>query len=646
MNRFFNLFVIVLAGTLFTACQSKNEDNYVFISVEEYNDAVYASWIGQIIGNTYGLGYEFKFIDEPGPDSFPYGYSFTLDDLRKHDGAYSDDDTDIEYMYLTQMEKNGIEPTYYNLAEAWKTHVKERIWFANRMAVTLMHAGHYPPVTGAMGYNHEWFQIDPQLVNEIWAITAPGMVNYAVEKSEFAARITSDSFGVEPTLHYAAMFSAAFYEKDIHSLIEIGTNALPEEAVFAEAVEYVKSLYNQYPNDWQIAREKVKNKYYVSADYNSHSWPAVDAVLNGAYGIMALLYGQGDFQKTLDYSCAFGMDADNQAATMCGLLGVLNGFESIPTDLMYPLEDAQWEMPFNDNYKMITREGLSDASITELAERTAKQGEKIILANGGEKIVTDGVEYYKINTSAKFIAPFELNSFPEFFVEVDKPFEYPIYTGGLKNVEIIVRGTLPEGVVIKNDAIVGIPTTVGRYSFELTGKLGDKEITQAIEFTVHSKNIASDAKEVLFNKNAINHNIEIIRNETIKETYRSKKEGSIRENDYYGYLWDEPQSISALSFNNGANYEWAGWFTSFGVQYLKDGEWISVEEFKISPDLNMDNSQWLKPSYMDYTIEFPVLETKGIRIVGLGGGIEKDPANAHLGVEYSTSISELRVFEN
>ena len=108
---FFILFAIATIGCSTGKSEKQNEaEDVKILSVKEYQDAVYASWIGQIIGNTYGLGYEFKFIDEPGPDNFPYGYSFTLENLKKYNGAYSDDDTDIEYMYLTQMEKDGIEP--------------------------------------------------------------------------------------------------------------------------------------------------------------------------------------------------------------------------------------------------------------------------------------------------------------------------------------------------------------------------------------------------------------------------------------------------------------------------------------------------------------------------------------------------------
>ena len=61
--------------------------------------------------------------------------------------------------------------------------------------------------------------------------------------------------------------------------------------------------------------------------------------------------------------------------------------------------------------------------------------------------------------------------------------------------------------------------------------------------------------------------------------------------------------------------------------------------------MNLDNTQWLKPSKMNYEIRFPAVHTKGIRVKGLGGGIEKDPANAYLGMQYYTAVSELKVYE-
>ncbi len=76
-------------------------------SAADYEDKVYASWLGQIIGNIAGLVHENRYIDEPGPDTYPFDHGPNLERLRDANGAFSDDDTDIEYMYLLQMDSTA-----------------------------------------------------------------------------------------------------------------------------------------------------------------------------------------------------------------------------------------------------------------------------------------------------------------------------------------------------------------------------------------------------------------------------------------------------------------------------------------------------------------------------------------------------------
>ena len=437
------------------------------IAVADYEDRIYAFWLGQIVGNIYGLSYEFSFIDEPGPEAFPYGYGPALERAAEVDGAFSDDDTDIEYMYLLQMERHGIEPGYEQLAAAWKHHVRDRVWVANRNALTLMHAGYLPPITGHRDYNPNWFQIDPQLVNEIWAVTAPGMVDYAVDKSAWAARITSDGFGIEPTLLYAAMYAAAFFEKDIDRLLDIGVDALPAGGRYAAVVAHMRELHQRYPGDWQRARAEMARTYYGEFDYNRGAWPVVDAVLNGAAGVLALLYGGGDFQRTLDLACGMGFDADNQAATLSGLLGIVHGLEGIPEALLYPLDGRETGLPFNDRYVNVSRHDLPDASIRDIARRTAAVGREVILAGGGEPTTHNGAVFYAIDSGARFTAPFELPPFPTLLAErgrsFDLRFDYRAESGNSRYA--LTRGALPAGLQLGQGRIHGVPRETG--SFEV-----------------------------------------------------------------------------------------------------------------------------------------------------------------------------------
>ncbi len=55
-----------------------------------------------------------------------------------------------------------------------------------------MDKGLIPPATGSKLNNENWYQIDPQLVNEIWSIFYPGMIQKSVDRADWPAHITSD----------------------------------------------------------------------------------------------------------------------------------------------------------------------------------------------------------------------------------------------------------------------------------------------------------------------------------------------------------------------------------------------------------------------------------------------------------------------
>jgi len=649
------LLIIATSIPLFFAVASASAESQVHraekfrIGVQEYKDKVYASWLGQIVGNIYGLSYEFQFIEQPGPDQFPYGFGLSLERVREVDGAFSDDDTDIEYMYLLQMEKYGIEPTYQQLADAWKYHVRDKVWVANRSALTLMHAGYGPPITGNKNYNPNWFQIDPQLVNEIWAVTAPGMLDYATQKSAWAAKVTNDDFGIEPTIHYAAMYSAAFFEKDINRLIDIGTASLPPGGRFAGTVEHMKRLHQKYPGDWHKARKEMADSYYGEFDYNRNAWAAVDANLNGACAILALLYGEGDFQRTLDMASGLGFDADNQAATMSGLLGIISGPDGIPKNLLYPLGGDKWQQPFNDMYKNISRYDLPNASIRDMAERTARQGEKIILAHGGRMISKDGVDYYEIDTTANFSAPFELVSAPTLLAEKGSNFSFQYYFGADVDSASyeLMRGLLPAGLVLDKNRIHGTPLEVGQFDVRIQVGANDRLRQGDLSIRVHGENLALSAIEIIHNEAPTDDDIEVIRDGDRRgQTYYNRAPDGTPRVNWYGYAWNEEQSLSTIVYNPGLPEEWGGWFTSLEVQYRDtEGQWQTAKQLSIKPAMNFDDTQWLKGSYIDHSLTFTPVKTTAIRIIGNAGGIEQDERNGGERRFY-TAISELAVYSN
>ena len=628
------------------------------ISALTLEDKIYASWLGQIIGNIYGLPHENAYIEEPGPESFPYGYGRNLKRLEELNGGYSDDDTDFEYIYLLQMEKYGVEPSYAQLTEAWKYHIRDKVWLANRAALGLMHTGITPPATGMKDYNPHWFQIDPQLINEIWAVTAPGMVGYAVAKSEWAARITNDDWGVEPTMFYGAMYSAAFFENNINKLIETATKCLPEDGRFRKAIADAKDLHKKYPNDWKAARQEFSKLYYHNEPEETRTiW---NSVLNGGCAVLALLYGNGDFQLTLDLACAIGFDADNQTATLCGLFGVMNGTKGLPKDLLYPIEG--WDLPFNDIYKNVTRHDMPDGKLTDMAARTKMLTEKIILKNGGRK---DG-DTYIINTKSKFYPPVEFAKSPAPILHRGEEVNYKlIVSGNIGNAKWSVEGKLPQGLTFSDGVFSGVPTETGLFSVTVTLSTQKEKASQQVPLRIRPENLAFSSAKILTNVPVTNdqvrdsmwysfgkalyaQNVDVIKDGkyrgehsvyyTILNNYSNPKV------DYLGYQWKEKQNIGAIGFHIGAMEENGGWFSSLNVQYMdEDGYWRAVSDLSITPKLSDYKNVFVQPHFVEYFITFSAVSTNAIRIIGDATLVEHWHKNSN-NVSPFISVTELSVY--
>ena len=627
------------------------------ISRAVLEDKIYASWLGQMIGNIYGLPHENKYIERPGPDRFPYGYGANLKRIKKLNGAFSDDDTDIEYIYLLQMEKFGIEPTYAQLVKAWKYHIRQNVWLANRAALGLMHAGLTPPATGMKRFNPHWFQIDPQLVNEVWAVTAPGMTGYAVQKSLWAARITSDSFALEPTMFYAALYSNAFFEDDIYRLIDKAIENMPANTRFVNTVRDMQALYKQFSNDWKAARQIMCDKYYYQEpEYTRTIW---NANLNGACGILALLYGGGDFQKTLDYSCAIGFDADNQAATMSGLIGLMKGMKGLPSSLLYM---RGWKKPFNDIYKNVTRYDMPDAGIKDMAMRMVSIAEKVIVANGGYRQGNT----YVINTAALYHAPLEFVKMPFPAVEINKPVDFDLAVSVDQPVVWkLISGQLPSGLKFTDGKLSGVTVQSGVFPLMISAASGGRTITAEVQLIVRPQNLAAFAWKILsnvpvvnvsvrdsmwlgFGRSAYANSVEAIRDgRTWGDTsvFLSIAEKTKKtKTDQYGYEWKNLQQFAMIGLNIGSMEENGGWFTSLHVQYMDSaGRWQNAKDQHITPALSPPEDIYIQPQFIEYLITIKPVSARAIRIIGDAALVDHWNAYSN-SVSGFTSITELRVY--
>lgn len=379
------------------------------ISREQLRAAIEGYWIGQLAGNYVGFPFENLYQEEPIPVLIDRYYTYkdadlglmmNLDDRRAFvpiladalGGAWSDDDSDFEFVYLHAVEKHGrVELTYEELADAWKKHINRFIWGANREARNLMEEGLLPPATGSKEHNPFWYRISTQLTNEIWGVFLPGESKRAGEISQKVARVACDDWSTHPDLFFGVMFSAAYFEHDVEKLVEMGRAALPEGSEFGQGIDDVKAWRDEYA-DWREARQQMHAKYYEQVGDYKIPDPFASAMINGLAGVMALLYGEGDWMKTVAIATSLGYDCDNQAATCGALLGMIHGVEAIPERLTHEMPSrGRWTKPFNDTYINYSRDDLpAHTRISEIVERILAIAERSIIDNGGRRV--DGEE--------------------------------------------------------------------------------------------------------------------------------------------------------------------------------------------------------------------------------------------------------------
>ena len=284
------------------------------LNFEKYRDKVNACWIGKNIGGTMGGPYEGKreILDVKGFASEP-GEPLPNDDL------------DLQLVWLHAMERVGAQALNASvLADYWEQLITPH-WNEYGIGKANARRGLLPPLSG--DYNNNWKHSNGAWIRtEIWACLCPGdpigAVKYAVEDA-MVDHGTGE--GTVAAAFVAAMQSAAFALDNIDDAIKIGLAAIPEDSRMAKSVKLVYECREKGMSPVE-ARNAVQQ---ANADIGT-GW--FEAPSNVAYAIIGLLYGEGDFKKSMILAINCGDDTDCTAATVGATLGILGGMKAIPDD--------------------------------------------------------------------------------------------------------------------------------------------------------------------------------------------------------------------------------------------------------------------------------------------------------------------------
>jgi len=259
------------------------------------------------------------------------------------------DDLDIQLLWLIMLEEQGLDVNSATMADYWMQFVTP-YWAEYGNAKVNMRAGIRPPYSG-MRNNYFKHSCGAWIRSEIWACIAPGRPDLAVRFAYEDASIDhGDGEGTYAAIFCAALESAAFVEKDIAKLIDIGLSYIPPDCGTAKAIKCAMDCHKNGLT-WLDARHKVLEGYRGAVFYNNmhhiskddidrgfaSGTPGWDAPSNIGILIIGLLYGGQDFGQTMCITVNCGEDTDCTGATIGALYGILYGIESIPEKWITPI---------------------------------------------------------------------------------------------------------------------------------------------------------------------------------------------------------------------------------------------------------------------------------------------------------------------
>jgi len=314
---------------------------------DEFFDKVHGCWMGKNIGGTLGAPMEGK------PEI--NAVDFYLQDLKK--GAVPNDDLDLQLVWFQAVKQYGLSRiTPKVLAEYWISVVNGP-WNEYGVGRTNLKMGLLPPLSGACN-NERWkWSNGAWIRSEIWACLAPGDPDRAIEYAYMDACVDHAGDGIYAELFTAALESAAFVVSDLRTLIRIGLSKIPAECRTARCVS-VAVAQHEAGKDWKAAREAVLRE---SADLGWFQAPA-----NIGFTVIGLLYGGGDFGKSVCLAVNCGDDTDCTGATAGAVLGIIQGRKALP---------AKWTEPVGESIVNVCITPFMGApkTLTDLATQVAEE---------------------------------------------------------------------------------------------------------------------------------------------------------------------------------------------------------------------------------------------------------------------------------
>jgi hypothetical protein len=300
---------------------------------------ILGGWIGKAWGVSYGGPTEFRYQGKiiEGP------LVLEPEGLRRLAGQ---DDMYVNMALLKALADHGLNASCENFAKEF-AYAGFLLWHANGQGRQNLLAGVPPDRSGHPYYSPHADDIDFQIEADFIGLVSPGLPQSAEKICDRVGHLMNYGDGYYGGVFVSALYAAAFLGNDVEKVVDSAIRALPPDSGYARILRDVQAGYRNHPEDWKATWKFLEDKW----NHDKCPWGAkekfnISASLNGAYIAMGLLYGRGDFLKTIEIATRAGQDSDCNPANAGGVLGTMLGFQALPEPVrkdMQPYMDTKFD---------------------------------------------------------------------------------------------------------------------------------------------------------------------------------------------------------------------------------------------------------------------------------------------------------------
>lgn len=400
-----------ILGILILSVSISTSGKENILTKTQLQSKIKGGWAGQTIGVVYGAPVEFKYQGSIIPDyqNIPWRDGYVKYWWDKKPGLFDDIYTDLNFVEV--FEKYGINVSMDTIAHHWAS-TPYHLAHANQASRYNILNGIMPPASGYWKNNPHADDLDFQIEADFIGLMAPGMLNSATEIATRVGHIMNSGDGLYGGVYVSALYSQAFISDNVNEIVSQSVKTIPAGTQFYNCISDVIKWHKKYPNDWKATWFELEKKWNKDVGCPKGTFLSfnIDAKINSAYVTIGLLYGKGDFTRSVDIATRCGQDADCNPATVGGVLGVMLGYENIPAFWLKPLQEIE---PLNFEGTAMSLSKAYELSMKHALQTIQLEGGSV----NGDKVTIPVVKTVPVAYEQNFE-----NTFPIFRDRFDKSF--------------------------------------------------------------------------------------------------------------------------------------------------------------------------------------------------------------------------------